>query len=172
MRGTVILSHGLHSSPDATKVGAMAQVAGAAGWAHQRPDFRDLDSSGRLADIDRRIQRLCEHIDAVAGRGPVVLAGSSMGAFASALATLHCRVDGLFLLVPPAVIDGYPQALDAARVPTWIIHAWDDELIPAMDVVRWARRRRNHLVMVPDGHRLEAHVGLCAETFGRFLDTL
>lgn len=168
MAGTAILSHGLNSSPGATKVTAMAEVARRLGWAEVRPDFRDLDESGRLVDIDRRIGRLCEHIDAA--RGPVVLAGSSMGAFASGLASLDRPVAGLFLLVPPVVIDGYPRRLAAADVPTTIIHAWGDELIPAQDVVRWAQPRRSHLLLVDDGHRLERHVGFCAEQFGRFLE--
>jgi len=169
MAGTVILSHGLNSSPDATKVTALAGVARLKGWAEVRPDFTDLDRSGRLVDIDHRIQRLCEHIDAASG--PVVLAGSSMGSFAAGFASLERSVAGLFLLVPPIVIDGYHRAFDAADVPTTIIHAWGDALIPAQDVVRWAQPRRSRLVLVDDGHRLERHVQMCAGEFDRFLDT-
>lgn len=170
MAGTAILSHGLNSSPAATKVTAMAEVARRLGWDEVRPDFRDLDQSGRLVDIDHRIERLCGYIDAA--RGPVVLAGSSMGAFASGFASLQRKVAGLFLLVPPVVIDGYARAFSAADVPTTIIHGWRDELIPAQDVVRWAQPRRSRLLMVDDGHRLERHVELCGEEFGRFLDAL
>lgn len=170
MAGTAILSHGLNSSPGATKVTAMAEVARRLGWEEVRPDFRDLDRSGRMVDIDHRIERLCGHIDAA--RGPVVLAGSSMGAFASGFASLQRQVAGLFLLVPPVVIDGYARVLQAAEVPTTIIHAWGDELIPAQDVVRWAQPRRSRLVLVDDGHRLERHVQYCADAFGRFLETL
>lgn len=170
MAGTAILSHGLHSSPAATKVTAMAEVARGMGWTEVRPDFSDLDRSGRLVDIDHRIARLCQHIDAA--QGPVVLVGSSMGAFASGFASLERKVAGLFLLVPPVVIDGYARTFDAADVPTTIIHGWRDELIPAQDVVRWAQPRRSRLLLVDDGHRLEHHVAYCAEAFGRFLDQL
>jgi hypothetical protein len=41
-----------------------------------------------------------------------------------------------------------------------------------MDVVRWAQRRHDHLVMVPDSHRLAAHVEFCAAEFARFLKAL
>lgn len=170
MAGTAILSHGLNSSPDATKVTAMAEVARSRGWAEVRPDFSDLDESGRLVDIDHRIQRLCEHIDTASG--PVVLAGSSMGSFAAGFASLERKVAGLFLLVPPIVIDGYARTFAAADVPTTVIHAWGDDLIPAQDVVRWAQARRSRLVLVDDGHRLAGHVQFCAEEFGRFLDAL
>ena len=32
-------------------------------------------------------------------------------------------------------------ALDAAAVPTSVVHAWHDELIPAAGVIEWARKR-------------------------------
>ncbi len=37
---------------------------------------------------------------------------------------------------------------------------------------RGAPRRHDTLVMVPDSHRLAAHVEFCAEEFGRFLQML
>ena len=101
-----------------------------------------------------------------------MLAGSSMGAFISALATLEVECVGLFLMAPPVVLEGYPQSLDAELVPTTVIHGWDDELIPAGDVVRWAQVRNDRLVLVDDSHRLANHVDFCAEEFGRFLAAL
>ena len=53
-----------------------------------------------------------------------------------------------------------------------MIHGWDDELIPAGDVVRWAQVRNDRLIMVDDSHRLANHVDFCAEEFGRFLASL
>ena len=44
MKGTIILSHGLESGPQATKVAALAAVANQLGWAELRPDFRDIDA--------------------------------------------------------------------------------------------------------------------------------
>lgn len=172
MAGTVILSHGLNSSPEATKVSAMALVARGLGWQAVKPDFSDLDASGRLEDIDRRIARLHGHVEAALDAGPVVLGGSSMGAFCSGFSSLRHPVAGLFLIAPPVVIDGYPRELDAAPVPTTVVHGWADELIPARDVVRWTQARRARLILVDDGHRLERHVALCAEEFGRFLSAL
>ena len=109
---------------------------------------------------------------AAAARGPLVLAGSSMGAYVSAHVSRQVPVAGLFLMAPPVALDTTPRYLHAAVVPTRIVHGWDDELIPAMDVVRWAQQRRDALVMVHDSHRLAAHVSFCAEEFGRFLQML
>ncbi|MFC4728053.1 hypothetical protein [Coralloluteibacterium thermophilus] len=172
MKGHVILSHGLESSPNATKVSALAAVAERLGWSHERPDYSDIDAGRRVADIDLRIARLRERAEAACGKGPVVLAGSSMGAFVSGFVSQELPTAGLFLMAPPIAIDGFPRRFDAARVPTRIVHGWDDELIPAQAVIDWAYPRRDGLVLVADSHRLAAHVEFCAEEFGRFLQGL
>lgn len=170
MPGHVILSHGLNSSPEATKVSALARTAESMGWTHERPDYADIDATNDVREIASRLQRLVDR--ARVAPKPLVLAGSSMGAFISALASLEVECVGLFLMAPPVSIDGFAQSLDADEVPTTVIHAWDDELIPAGDVVRWAQVRRDRLILVDDTHRLEAHVEFCAGEFGRFLAAL
>jgi pimeloyl-ACP methyl ester carboxylesterase len=170
MIGHVILSHGLESSPDATKATALAKVAEGLGWTTQRPDYRDLDAIGKLGDVLGRIERLrgiAASID-----GPLVLAGSSMGAFISARVSLLLPVRGLFLMAPPIQLEGFDIRLDAAMVPTRVVHGWDDELIPALEVARWAKARKDQAVFVNDSHRLAAHVDFCAGEFGRFLQAL
>lgn len=169
-KGHVILSHGLNSSPAATKVTAMAAVAESLGWTSERPDYSDLDASGDILKLHDRLERLLQRARAV--DGPLVLAGSSMGAFISALASLEVDCIGLHLLVPPPRLKGFPRLLDAAPVPIEIIHAWNDELIPASEVIAWAQARQARLILVPDTHRLEQHVDYCAQAFGRFLEAL
>ena len=170
MHGHIILSHGLNSGPDATKVSAMAKVAESLGWTTERPDYSDLDARGEIGEVSARLERLLDR--AQAAKQPLVLAGSSMGAFISALASLEVECVGLFLVAPPVVLEGYPQSLDAELIPTTVIHGWDDEMIPAGDVVRWAQVRNDRLILVDDTHRLEQHVDFCAEEFGRFLAAL
>ncbi|KFN50442.1 alpha/beta hydrolase [Arenimonas composti] len=171
MTGHVIISHGLDSGPDATKAAALAKAASARGWTHERPDYRDLDGEGPLGDVRARILRLGARAHANTRR-PLVLAGSSMGAFISAHVSREVPVAGLFLMAPPVLLEVPPHYLKAAMVPTRVIHGWQDELIPAMDVARWAQRRHDHLTLVPDSHRLAAHVEYCAEEFARFLQML
>jgi predicted alpha/beta-hydrolase family hydrolase len=166
----VILSHGLDSSPDATKVSALARVAESLGWSSERPDYSDIDARNDIGEVSARLERLLDR--ASAAPKPLVLAGSSMGAFISALATLEVECVGLFLMAPPVVLEGYPQSLDAELLPTTVVHGWDDELIPAGDVVRWAQVRNDRLIMLDDSHRLAHHVEFCAEEFGRFLANL
>lgn len=172
MKGHCILSHGLHSSPTATKVSALARVAEHLGWSHECPDYSDIDTraGADIRDVGRRLARLLE--SARAAPRPLVLVGSSMGAYISALASLEIQVVGLFLMAPPVALPGYPRRLAAAAVPTVVIHGWHDELIPAADVFQWCQPGSTSLRLVDDGHRLEHHVDLIELDFARFLGSM
>ena len=179
MRGHCILSHGFESGPDATKVTALAEVAGALGWSHERPDYTDLDArreAGELGDVPARVQRLLGLARDAAARGPLLLAGSSLGAWISARVSLQVPVAGLFLLAPPVRMahpDGTPvPPMDAAAVPVSIVHGWHDALIAPADVVAWAQARNARLLLVDDDHRLGAHVQASADAFAALLRSL
>ena len=171
MRGHCILCHGFESGPEATKVTALAQAAEYRGWTHERPDFTDLDAKreiGALGDVAARVQRLLRIAQDAASGGPLVLAGSSLGAWIAGEVSLHVPVTGLFFMAPPIGLDG-DHPLNAAAVPTSIIHGWDDELIPAPHVIEWAQSRRARLLMVDDNHRLSAHVAASTDAFAALL---
>lgn len=173
-RGHCILSHGFESGPDATKVTALADVAQRLGWSHERPDYTDLDARSavsRVGDVPARLQRLVQLTQSAAERGPVVLAGSSLGAYISAIASLQVSVEGLFLMVPPLTMGPMP-ALEAAKVPMSIVHAWHDELIPASELIAWAQQRSARLLLLNDGHRLSEHVEDSAQAFEALLGRL
>jgi predicted alpha/beta-hydrolase family hydrolase len=173
-RGHCILSHGFESGPDAIKVTALAEVAERLGWSHERPDYTDLDARREISpvgDVPGRLQRLLELAQAAAANGPVVLAGSSLGSYISAQVSLQVPTRGLFLMVPPTSMGPLP-ALDAARVPTSVVHAWHDELIPAAEVIAWAQARSARLLLVDDSHRLAAHVEASAQAFAELLESL
>lgn len=174
MKGHCILSHGFESGPDATKVTALADVAERLGWTHERPDYSDLDAKhaiSDLGDVAARLQRLLQRATEAAARGPLVLAGSSLGAWISARVSLQVPVRGLFLMAPPVSMGPAP-GLDAANVPTSIIHGWHDELIPASQVVDWAGARDARLLLVNDSHRLSDHVQASADAFEQLLVSL
>jgi alpha/beta superfamily hydrolase len=174
VRGHCILAHGFESGPDATKVTALDAVARRLGWSCERPDFTDLDGMrevSALGDVPARLQRLLELARAASTRAPLVLAGSSLGAWIAGRVSLQVPVAGLFLMAPPITLDA-THPLEAARVPTSIIHGWDDELIPAADVIGWAQPRRAQLLLVEDSHRLSMHVDASAEAFAGLLASL
>lgn len=171
MSAHVIISHGLNSGPDATKAKALAQACDLLGWSHECPDYRDLDNvKPPLGDVQARIERLLTAVRTI--RGPVILAGSSMGAFISAQVSLRVPVQGLFLMAPPIRLQGYEMQLETAAVPLSIVHGWHDELIPADDVLDWAKQHDARICLVNDDHRLSQHVDFCAQQFALFLGSL
>lgn len=174
LRGHCILSHGFESGPDATKVTALADVAERFGWTHERPDYTDLDAKrevSELGDVFARVERLHALAKSAAARGPLVLAGSSLGAWISGQVSLQVPVAGLFLMAPPIAMGKAPP-LQAAAVPTSIVHGWHDELIPAAAVVDWTATRNATLLLVDDEHRLSAHVQASADAFAQLLARL
>ncbi|MCC4605332.1 hypothetical protein HG421_06335 [Xanthomonas campestris pv. badrii] len=173
-RGHCILAHGFESGPAARKVTALAEVAERLGWTHERPDFTDLDAQrqiSRLGDVQGRLLRLLQIARAAADRGPLVLAGSSLGSYIAAQVSLQVPTQGLFLMVPPTTMGPMP-ALDAAPVPISIVHAWRDALIPAAEVIAWAQARRARLLLVDDEHDLAAHVDAASAAFADLLNGL
>ncbi|HEX3897168.1 MAG TPA: alpha/beta hydrolase [Rudaea sp.] len=163
----LILSHGFESGPDATKVSALAKIAEPLGFRSVRPDYRDLDATRDVRRIDERIARVKQQCEPGV---PVVLAGSSMGAFTSALASQDMNCVGLFLIALPVAISGYARPFGARRVPTALVHGWDDELCPVNDAIAFARSRGDAITLVKDDHRLGAHVDFIAQVFGQFLE--
>src|SRR5690606_27673212 len=104
MPGHCLLSHGFGSGPGATKVTALAVTAEGMGRAHERPAYTDLDArreASELGDVPARLQRLDGLAKAAASRGPLVLAGSSLGAYISGHVSRLVPVAGLFLMAPP-----------------------------------------------------------------------
>jgi len=98
MHGTILLSHGSDSGPDATKVSALAALAEARGWRTRRPDYRQDDAHGHAGSVAPRLARLNAAIAAC--EAPPVLVGSSMGAWIAVCAALGRpeRVAGLLTI--------------------------------------------------------------------------
>lgn len=171
MRGHIILSHGLDSSPDATKISALAARAEAQGWRAQRPDFRACDGNGYAGAVVPRVTQLRKAIAAC--DTPPVLVGSSMGAFASALASLDAPVAALFLLATPPGIPGFAQALDLRPgVPAVLVHGWRDEVCPVAAVQAFAAQRQLPVLLLDDDHRLLASMAPIAAQFDALLGAL
>ncbi len=167
MPGTVILSHGSGSGPDATKVSALAKIAEELGWKTQRPDFREEDQRGHAGSVQPRVEKLITAAQTAAQ--PLVLAGSSMGAFVAGLASLQVRCAGVFLMALPTMIPRWSQRFDMADVPAMLVHGFHDELCPATAAAQFAAARGIPALLLPDDHRLANHVELIGKQFRLFL---
>ena len=169
VKGTIILSHGLESGPDATKVTALAMIADELGWASIRPDYRDLDVGRNVEAITARTARA---VAAAPATGRIIFAGSSMGAFISGFASMQRECAALFLMALPVGVVGYEYDYKAATVPTVLVHGWRDDVCPVNAAIEFARVRGDTLHLVDDDHRLSAHVEFCAQAFRQLLLTL
>jgi len=161
-RGLVHFMHGKESGPGGSKIVALAAVAQQHGWDTASLDYsHTTDPAARLAQL----------LEACAGvRGPLLLAGSSMGGWVAAEASMRLGARGVFLLAPALGIPAYPSqepAVPAAH--TEIVHGWDDEVIPCENAIHFARLRGCTLHLVQGDHRLDARIPLLRELFGAFL---
>ena len=157
--------------PLRVKVSALASVAEDLGWRSVRPDYRGDDALGYAGSVQPRVDRLLAA--ARDAQAPLVLAGSSMGAFVSGIASLQVACAGIFLVALPVVIPRWSQRFDMAQgVPAMLVHGFNDELCPPAPSVAFANARRFPVLLLPDDHRLSAHVELVARQFRLFLERL
>lgn len=161
----VYFAHGKESGPWGTKITALAKVARDKGFHVESPDYSaTMDPSQRVGQLLALKPAARKHL---------VLVGSSMGAYVSAVTSAQLKPSGLFLLAPAFFRPGYEVQKPApeARL-TMIVHGWKDELIPAHEIVRYADEFRTRLVLVDSDHRLMSALPFIETLFAGFLDEI
>lgn len=144
---TVYFAHGQEGSPDGIKIQRLRAVAERLGFETHSPDYRSIDDPDARAAY---LLKLCAR-----GKGRLVLAGSSAGAYVSAAASESLRPDGLFLLAPALGIPGFgrPEVRPhAAHIE--LVHAWEDEVVAVDYVLQYARQYKLKLHLLSGDHRL------------------
>lgn len=152
----VVFAHGKESGPWGSKIARLASVAERLGFAVDSPDYSDLDHA---AD---RVDRLLALDPAGV---PLVLYGSSMGGYVSAMACQALRPTALFLLAPALYLPDYPGEPPGCPTDTVVVHGWRDAVVPCEHSLRFARNRHAALHLVADGHRLLASLDMIAALF-------
>lgn len=160
---TVVFSHGKESGPWGTKIRAMAGTAERMGLETASVDYRGIEDPGD------RIDKLVREYHGSSDR--LVLVGSSMGGHVAAAAARAVSARGLFLLAPAYYIAGY-EALtpEPPAVPICIVHGWHDDIVPAENSIRYARRCNATLHLVDGDHRLTANIDEINEYLRLFLE--
>ncbi|MBF0625647.1 MAG: alpha/beta hydrolase [Magnetococcales bacterium] len=159
----VCFAHGKEGTPWGSKIARLAEVARGRGWAVDSPDFR------AIPDPDQRVRRLLElHPSA---RGPLVLVGSSMGAYQSVVASRTLQPAGLFLMAPAVYLWDYAEQ-DPTPNARWVtvVHGWSDTVVPPANAVRFARQHGATLHMVQADHPLQSALPVIARLFDWFLE--
>ena len=157
----VCFAHGKESGPWGTKITHLAEVARARGFDVQSPDYSHThDPKERVAHLLKLAPRAEK----------LVLAGSSMGGYVSAMACEGLQPRALFLMAPALYFPGWDE--EPAGIPklTTVVHGWDDDIVPVERGIRFARKHRAALHLLASGHTLNDQLPALALLFGDLLD--
>ena len=152
----MVFAHGKESGPWGAKIQHLAGIAEACGFVVESPDYQGID------DPRERVAHLLEIKPA--GR-PLVLVGSSMGAYVSAMACAALAPDALLLMAPALYLSGYPGDPSDCPADTVVIHGWHDDIVPVDASITFARPRGAALHLVADGHRLTDSIEFIGRVF-------
>ena len=142
----VVFSHGQESGPWGAKITALAQDAKDAGLAVDSIDYRGIpDPAQRARKLIARM-RDC--------REEVLLAGSSMGGYVAVAAAQAQPAAGLFLMAPALAVPGWPPLAETVDAPAFVVHGWEDEVVPLEWSVDFARANSANLHLLRAGHGL------------------
>lgn len=161
MRGLIHFVHGRENGPWSTKFRAMAAVAKARGWQTDSIDYtRTLDPAERLCMLIRACAAVAT---------PLILVGSSVGAWVAARAACHLPVQRVFLLAGDFSNKDGPESTPSPTVPMEIVHGWQDAVNPAVHAIRYARECSASLHLIDDDHCLGNSVVELCQLFDAFL---
>lgn len=161
----VWFAHGMESGPWGRKITALAAVARRLGFDVESPDYQFS------RDPDARVRHLLMmHVP----RGDeLVLVGSSMGGYVSAVASHTLHPAGLFLMAPAFYMPGYEAETSPRARRTVVVHGWGDEVVPVSHSWEYAQRHRCALHVVDADHGLAdalPHIEVLFADFLRSLD--
>lgn len=146
----LVFAHGKESGPWGIKISQLARVAESCGYTVISPDYR------QTMDPDRRVEQLLEL--APKARGALVLAGSSMGGYVSAMASGVLEPDALFLIAPALYFPGYDREPPPPPALTTVVHGWHDDIVPPASAIRYAQTHGRTLTLLDGGHSLNERI--------------
>lgn len=152
----IVFAHGKESGPWGSKILHLAAIAKQHGCTVESPDYQGID--------DPR-QRLAQLLKQAPTGSPLMLVGSSMGGYVSAMACESLRPACLLLMAPALYLDGYPGDPVACPDDTVVVHGWRDDTVPVGSSITFARPRGASLHLVDDGHRLAASIDFIGQCF-------
>lgn len=159
----IVFAHGKESGPWGIKITHLAKTARQRGFDVISPDYRHTQ------EPQARIEQLIA-LRPLARR--LVLAGSSMGGYVSAMACAALRPQALFLMAPAVHFpfpgwDGEPQHIPK---PCTVVHGWHDRTVPLAQVQRFAQTHGAALHVLDSDHGLNDQLPMLDLLLGRLLD--
>lgn len=156
----VCFAHGKESGPWGTKITHLAGIAREAGFEVMSPDY------SHSHDPKKRVEQLLALAPKAA---TLVLAGSSMGGYVSALACKALKPKALFLMAPALYFPGWDEEPEGCPALCSVVHGWSDDIVPVDRAIRFAQRNRAALHVLDSGHTLNDRLPELARIFGDLL---
>lgn len=158
----LVFAHGKESGPWGTKIKHLAETAKARDFEVISPDYR------QQPDPDLRVAQLLAM--APKARRTVVLAGSSMGGYVSAMAAGALAPDALFLIAPALYFPGYDREPPVPPTLSHVVHGWNDDIVTPDKAIRYAEKHRVPLTMLDAGHTLNERLPELSALLADLLD--
>jgi alpha/beta superfamily hydrolase len=152
----VCFAHGKESGPWGTKITRLAEVARARNFDVLSPDY------SHTHDPKERVAHLLKLAPAAR---TLVLVGSSMGAYVSAMACATLKPRALFLMAPALYFPGWDEDPQGCPPDTVVVHGWRDDIVPVEVGMRFARDRKAALHVLDSGHTLNDQLPALTELF-------
>ncbi len=141
----VVFAHGKESGPWGIKITFLADCARRRGFEVLSPDY------SRSQDPRARVDQLL----ALAPKAEtLVLAGSSMGGYVSAMACAGLAPRALFLMAPALYFPGFDDEPQAVPALCSVVHGWHDDIVPVERAIRFARTHNAALHLLDSAHTL------------------
>lgn len=142
----VCFAHGKESGPWGTKISHLAHTARRRGYEVISPDY------SHTHDANARVRQLLDL--APKAKRSLILVGSSMGGYVSAMACAALQPQALLLIAPALYFPGFDQEPAGIPALTAVVHGWGDEIVPVERAIRFARTHRAALHVLDSGHTL------------------
>lgn len=160
-RHVVLFSHGQESGPWGAKITALARDAREAGLEADSLDYRGMpDPAARAAKLVARMRESSDEI---------LLVGSSMGGYVAVAAAQQQPAAGLFLMAPALAIPDWPKLGETVSAPAFIVHGWQDDIVPIEWSIDFARANHARLHLLNAGHSLTEALDEIRALFRAFL---
>ena len=157
----VVFAHGKESGPWGTKITRLAEVAKRCDYAVISPDY------SHSHDPHQRLREL--HALAPQAGHSLVLAGSSMGGYVSAMACAQLRPQALFLMAPALYFPGWDEEPEGIPALSCVVHGWRDDVVPVERGLRFAQRHRAALHLLDSDHGLNDQLDTLSLLFEQLL---
>ena len=158
----VIFSHGLEGSPLGSKAKVIKEICKANNVEFTTIDYKDCKTANeRVALLESNIKN---------NSNVLILVGSSMGGYVSAVCSSKYESLGLFLIAPALYLTGYEvQEYKSKSQIINVRHGWDDDIIPVDNSIKFCKIHNCNLTIDYDDHRMSKTRKELAIHFTNFL---